>query len=232
MNNNIVSTIKNPILQVHEQPSEYPFRKTQFDQPKKESINDLFEDFEQNFLEANLDKVISLEELKSIAEAIGQRDWGYVKYILSIICLILKSYQNISKNSDESILTQGLPNGPRLGIAGNPLGQSQSAMKLIIPEKRTKFRKHSDSSRETKAFNSEEINDQLMSLNKIFKQMKTVDAQKGGSDCWSCQNYFCTIHKKKDAGNSMRFKEMSRMSVNRPDQNCKIGFSLRNSKTD
>lgn len=139
------------------------------------ATEDLFEDFERNFLDANLDKVISLEELKSVAEAIGQRDWGYVKYILTIICLILKSYQRISRNADESLLRAPVKN----------------ELKLIVPERRTKFRKHSDSSRETKAFNSDEINDQLMSLNKIIKQMKTGEAK---GPCWGCKDGVCALH--------------------------------------
>jgi hypothetical protein len=60
--------------------------------------DEFFGDFEQKFLEAKLDKIISLEELKAIAIAIGKQDWGYVKYILTIICLMLKSYQNINNN--------------------------------------------------------------------------------------------------------------------------------------
>jgi len=231
MNNNIVSTIKNPLLDMRngKATADYNFQNSSYVQPKKETINDLFEDFEQNFLEANLDKVISLEELKSIAEAIGKRDWGYVKYILSIICLILKSYQNISKHSDESILAKGLM-GPRLSLAHDNGPKSQSALKLIIPEKRTKFRKHSDSSRETKAFKTEEINDQLMSLNKIFKKMKTNESQKNSSTCWSCQNYICTIHDRKmDMVNTMAFNELGRLNTGRlPEQSNNLGFSLRN----
>lgn len=69
-----------------------------------QSEQDYFGDFEQKFLDANLDKVISLKELRAIAEAIGHRDWGYVKYILTIICLMLKSYQNISENCEGEVL--------------------------------------------------------------------------------------------------------------------------------
>lgn len=167
MNDNIVSTIKNPLLSLRRECAFRPMA------PPR-ATGDLFEDFEQNFLEANLDKVISLEELKSVAEAIGQRDWGYVKYILTIICLILKSYQSISRHADESLLRA--PSG---------------GLKLIVPERRPKFRKHSDSSRETKAFNSEEINDQLMSLNKIIKQMKTGETR---GPCWACQDGVCPLH--------------------------------------
>ena len=200
-----MSTIKNPSLDSRPAKPDLPFsfQKT-FDDSKNETISDLFGDFEQNFLEANLDKVISLEELKSIAEAIGKRDWGYVKYILTIICLILKSYQNISRHSDESLLSSG-----RRPLAFRPENRPSlpSGLKLIIPEKRKPFRKESDSSRETKAFKSDEINDQLMSLNKIFKQMKSGDAPKSLSNCWSCQNNICTIHLQKPQNLPSRLAE-------------------------
>ena len=168
-----------------------------------------------------MDKVISLDELKSIAEAIGKRDWGYVKYILTIICLILKSYQNISKHSDESILLKGRP---MLGKSG---------LKLIIPEKRKPFRKTSDSSKETKAFNPEEINHQLMNLNKIFKKMKNEEVQMNLPNCWSCRNNSCTIHKMEmgfDSG--MRFKEVPSQKERLVDTLPKNSFSLRTDRRD
>lgn len=154
----------------------------------------MFGDFEKNFLDANLDKVISLEELKSIAEAISQRDWGYVKYILTIICLILKSYQNISAHTDESILSKTASRRPPFPLQGEMPMLGAPKLKLIIPEMRPPFRKESDSSRETKAFKQEEINHQLMNLNKIFKKMKNSDLPTKQSSCWSCQNRSCTIH--------------------------------------
>ena len=161
--------------------------------------------------------MISLDELKSIAEAIGKRDWGYVKYILTIICLILKSYQNISKHSDESIL-----------LKGRPL-LAKSGLKLIVPEKRKPFRKTSDSSKETKAFNPEEINNQLMNLNKIFKKMKNEEVQMNLPNCWSCRNNLCTIHKKEMGFKSgMKFKEVSSKKKAIVEHLPQNSFSLRN----
>ena len=236
MNNNIVSTVKNPVLDAR--PSggkipDYPLRASRYSsQTKGESISDLFGDFEHNFLEANLDKVISLEELKSIAEAIGKRDWGYVKYILTIICLILKSYQNISKHTDESILLKGRGSGLANEGAQGLLGKS--GLKLIIPEKRKTYRKQSDSSKETKAFNPEEINNQLMNLNKIFKKMKNEEVQMNLSNCWSCRNNLCTIHKNESGLSSqMKFKEIG--SVKKNGEEDKVGgnrFSLRTDRRE
>jgi hypothetical protein len=237
MNNNIVSTTKNHLIMnppVAPSPALAP--KVFVSNPdigyQPKSTSDLFGDFEQNFLEANLDKVISLEELKSIAEAISQRDWGYVKYILTIICLILKSYQNISQHTDESILSKK-PQRPqsyalRSETRRAPLN-GQSGLKLIIPEKRKPFRKESDSSRETKAFKQEEINDQLMNLNKIFKKMKNAEVQNKLSNCWSCQNNICSIHgPKTDLSGAPKFEEFSGVrSQTHKSQAQGFGFSIR-----
>ena len=123
---------------------------TNINQIEATKMINYFGEFEQKFLEANLDKVISLQELRSIAEAIGQRDWGYVKYILTIICLMLKSYQNISKNCNEEMLLTPTPIKPELSGMINKMNAKTSNdlfcepsnnNGIIVPEKRNIFMK-------------------------------------------------------------------------------------------
>lgn len=135
----------------------------------------MFSDFKAKFFEANLDKVISWEELRSIALAMEQRDWGYVKYILTIICLMLKSYQNISRSAH----TGGSP-------APSPLGVHQVMHGI----------QHMNLSPEV---TREKVQDQLKSLNNIFKKMKHIEVQMNISNCWNCQNSLCLLHPFKPA---------------------------------
>lgn len=200
-----------------------------------------FGDFEQKFLEANLDKVISLDELRSIAEAIGHRDWGYVKYILTIICLMLKSYQKISYNCNEEILGKSKKDlmhsallnrspsetshkeqkNPELGnlvpnmqnVNLNPqMGKAEGILTgktinrnngLIFPEKRNLFDINNNLSKPKKVIKKTDIQNQLDSLNNIFRKMKNVDVQMNISDCWNCQTNFCTLHQLKGQRNSL-----------------------------
>ena len=99
-----------------------------------QSEQDYFGDFEQKFLDANLDKVISLRELRAIAEAIGHRDWGYVKYILTIICLMLKSYQNISENCEGEVLNNNQAFGSASDMKGMINSLNDMAMKNKTPQ--------------------------------------------------------------------------------------------------
>lgn len=127
------------------------------------------EDFRDKFFESHLDKVISWKELQSIAAAIGSRDWGYVKYILTIICLMLKSYQNISHDARDQP-----PPAP---------GDEPNA--LIVPQKRLAAKR---------AFARADIEKQLLSLNALFKKMKNIDIQMNISNCWDCHRDMCRLH--------------------------------------
>lgn len=145
--------------------------------------------------------MISLQELRAIAEAIGHRDWGYVKYILTIICLMLKSYQNISDNCEGDVLEggdrdtasdmKGMINslndmalnktgngglyvaGPRVGGPGGKEGG-------LVPGSKT--------------YSESEIKKQLASLETIFSKMKSINVQMNISNCWACQNNMCKLH--------------------------------------
>ena len=172
---------------------------------EREKMIDYFGDFEKKFLEANLDKVISLQELHNIAETIGQRDWGYVKYILTIICLMLKSYQNISDNCNDDVLNQKTSSPVRPESSGMINKMKDMSLKdisvnspasngIIVPEKRKSFLNQAVVQKRPKQFNQSEINEQLMSLSNIFKKMKNIDVQMNISNCWNCQQKYCTRH--------------------------------------
>lgn len=159
-----------------------------------------FGEFKQKFLEANLDKVISLQELKSIAEAIGKRDWGYVKYILTIICLMLKSYQNISKNCNEEMLLTPTPIKPELsGMIKKMNAKTSNELScepsnnngIIVPEKRNIFMKQKVAN-EQRQLSKDDIKNQLNSLNNIFTKMKKIDVQMNISHCSKCQKQYCS----------------------------------------
>jgi hypothetical protein len=196
--------------------------------------NNIFEDFEKKFIEANLHKVISLEELRTISQAIGHKDWGYIKYILTIICMMLKSYQNIRENCNENML-ESPQNKPKNDLTPNQISSSQrfmplkpnennsqekihfnkvkqinskkeplitlndfdkqneSSNKLIIPQQRTAF-KVKTMPQLSKDFSSDQINEQLISLQNVFQKMKNVNVQMNVSSCWACQQNTCSYH--------------------------------------
>jgi hypothetical protein len=142
----------------------------------------MFGDFKNKFFESNLNMIISWEELKSIALAIGNRDWGYVKYILTIICLMLKSYQNISDNNQIKISH----NSPEIENVNSVIDK----MKKMDISPRNEHNKENDS----KKINEETVREQLNSLNNIFKKMKNIEVQMNISNCWSCYNNLCVLH--------------------------------------
>ena len=130
----------------------------------------MFSDFKSKFFEANLDKVISWEELRSIALAMEQRDWGYVKYILTIICLMLKSYQNISQSAQ----SRGSPGADSMDVAGVMQGIQHMSLSSELTR--------------------EKVQDQLKSLGNIFKKMKHIEVQMNISNCWKCHSNLCLLH--------------------------------------
>jgi hypothetical protein len=65
--------------------------------------NNILADFEQKFIEADLHKVITLPELQNLSQAIGEQDWGYIKHILTILSLMLESYQTIRESYNHDV---------------------------------------------------------------------------------------------------------------------------------
>jgi hypothetical protein len=146
----------------------------------------MFGDFKNKFFEANLNKIISWEELKSIAMAIGNRDWAYVKYILTIICLMLKSYQNISKDNFSNEKNKSNENESVTNVIDK--------MKKMDISPTNDYNKENVCENETKSVNESTIREQLQSLNNIFKKMKNIEVQMNISNCWSCYNNLCVLH--------------------------------------
>ena len=146
---------------------------------------EMFGDFKQKFFEANLDKIISWDELKSIAMATGNRDWGYVKYILTIICLMLKSYQSISETTSPTGSQKENP--PREEGVEGVIDKMRQMDLHKPPKKRTP-------EPGTRELTEADVRGQLDSLNNIFKKMKNIDIQMNISNCWNCYNKFCTLH--------------------------------------
>ena len=189
MNSNIVNNSREPhILNQNFSSSLLPRCQKTLGDPNlpelsKEQIeHELFGDFKIKFFEANLDKIISWEELKSIAVAIGKRDWGYVKYILTIICLMLKSYQNISETNQHS-------------KENNLICEEKGVVGVISKMKEMKITPDNDKSKKNfKELSQEDVQNQLNSLNNIFKKMKNIEVQMNISNCWNCHNKFCSLH--------------------------------------
>lgn len=171
---------------------------------KKPKQDDFLENdnFKKKFFESHLNEIISWEELQSVASAIDTNDWAYVKYILTIICLMLKSYQNISEeaNNQAEETSENTFLSPRVrlnldnnddGITGahpsNLGNNTQGNESLFMP---------SDYGHKCKSlrFKKEDIHDQLMNLNKLFKKMKRKNINMNISNCWNCQNNMCRIH--------------------------------------
>lgn len=138
----------------------------------------MFSDFKHKFFEANLDKVISWEELRSIALAMENRDWGYVKYILTIICLMLKSYQNISGHTPKALQT---PQRSLESVEGVMHSIKQMDLSPPLGAKQVPVTKES-------------VQEQLKSLSNIFKKMKNIEVQMNISNCWKCYSSFCLLH--------------------------------------
>jgi hypothetical protein len=169
------------IITKEEQKFKIPFQKQKMNLDyyiKKKQI----EDFREKFFESNLDKIISWEELEAIALAIDSKDWEYVKYILTIICLMLKSYQNINEESKTTEKEEII----RIKNQSDNIGNESNT--LIIPEKR-----YVNKTPQVQ-FTKNDIQDQLMSLNNLFKKMKKIDIQMNISNCWNCHNKICGIH--------------------------------------
>ena len=153
-------------------------------QTQEQIEQNMFGDFKLKFFEANLDKIISWEELRSIAMVIGSRDWAYVKYILTIICLMLKSYQNISK---DVISTDN--NDPNPSV-----NNVMDKIKKMDISPTNEYNKENNNMQMANHVTESTIRDQLKSLNNIFKKMKNIEVQMNISNCWSCYNNLCNIH--------------------------------------
>lgn len=146
--------------------------------------------------------MISLQELRAIAEAIGHRDWGYVKYILTIICLMLKSYQNISDNCEGDVLegrgrdTASDMKGMINSLNDMALNKGQNSGGLYVPQNRggQTALKEGERVSGSKAYSESEIKKQLASLETIFSKMKSINVQMNISNCWACQNNMCKLH--------------------------------------
>jgi hypothetical protein len=160
---------------------------------KAQIEQEMFGDFKLKFYEANLHKIISWEELKSIAMAIGNRDWGYVKYILTIICLMLKSYQSISDSAHcesehkENVSNQNV--NDNVGVEG-----VIDKIKELDISKPNELEKPLVQDGKKRELSEAEVKEQLKSLNNIFKKMKNIDVQMNISNCWNCYNKLCTLH--------------------------------------